>query len=107
MQFLCSESPRKTARHYLVAMGLEPCSARDFDIEVIRYASLPGWRPRIAEGERRRGLRHGWLVLRMQRRDIYAAHFRAAGGGYLRAFGGVSVAAAGIRSALWSDLSYD
>lgn len=58
-------------------MDLEPCTAREFDIEVIRYASMPGWRSRIIEGERCEGYVDGRLVLLLRRRGEYAEHFRA------------------------------
>lgn len=57
-------------------MTLEPCTAREFDIDVIRYASMPGWRSRIVEGERCEGYVDGRLVLKITRRGDYAEHFR-------------------------------
>lgn len=58
-------------------MDLEPCSAREFDIEVIRYTGMDGWRYRIIEGVRCEGYVGGRLVLLIRRRGDYAEHFRA------------------------------
>ncbi len=58
-------------------MDLEPCSRADFDIAVIRYAGMDGWRAKIVSGQRCEGYVDGRLVLRLERRGIYAAHFKA------------------------------
>lgn len=62
---------------YRAAMDLEPCSAKEFDLAVIRYASMPGWRSRIVQGQRCEGYVDGHLVLLLRRRGEYAEHFRA------------------------------
>lgn len=57
-------------------MDLQPCTAREFDVEVIRHANQPGWSYRIVHGVRCEGYIDGRLVLLMRngrKIEYYAA----------------------------------
>lgn len=60
-------------------MDLIPCSAREFDLAVIRYASMDGWRMHEVVGRKIEGYVDGRLVLLLRRKGNtpYAEHFRA------------------------------